>query len=488
MNYLFFISFYPRRNAMRAFLLTVVCLSSLLYPYAAEGNPRSHRMEARRRAVQKIAQIPREVRTLEENLSPNQVNEKIAMIRRRIVNNSEMDQRHKQILLEVFDDVAQTSMGRWIFEKAHPDLNFTVKKLGAGYSGIYGSRSKTITLSEKIFERIMTAKDSCDRIDKKLWLAHAIAHESTHSVQGTNRMNYPQGISFPEQITMNKVFELHSLLNENIVRFQVGNLPKYRDDVQSGRVRMVPMHKFYYELRTAKLEEGVSEAAADRFARTKFVETFWSNNGKTPVSVGSKKVMPPDGVMINWNTTYNLVPFRGRCLEKNAQVHYSMQNRGIEQDLKRFTDAMKIDTKPSFFVNPETTSFKMPSTQRLIGYMDGLKKTEMDALAIGYIIKVYKDEKLWKVVIDSRNVKAASVPSHTETFEETGTVRASYSCSGGKMNGVYREFNKQGEQILEMSVKDNFVEGDAWVIENGQRVQKRFSGGFVYEKKSRERK
>ena len=144
---------------------------------------------------------------------------------------------------------------------------------------------------------------------------------------------------------------------------------------------------------------------------------------------------------------------------------------------------MKIDTKPSFFVNPETTSFKMSSTQRLIGYMDGLKKTEMDALAIGYIIKVYKDEKLWKVVIDSRNVKAASVPAHTETFEETGTIRASYSCSGGKMNGVYREFNWQGEQILEMSVENNVVEGDAWVVENGQRIQKRFSGSFAYGKK-----
>ena len=444
---------------MRVFLLMGVFLSSLLYPYEVEGRPRRPQKGVRRRSVQKSARIPREVRTLEEKLSRNQVNEKIALIRGRIVNNSQMDQRHKQLLLEVFDDVAQTSMGRWIFEKAHPNLNFTVKKLGAGYGGVYGTGSKTITLSEKIFNRIIGAKDSYDKIDKKLWLAHVIAHESTHSVQGANRMNYPRGISFPEQITMTKVFELHSLLNENIVRFQVGNLPKYRDDVQSGRVRMVPMHKFYHDLRTAKLENGVSEAVADRFARTKFVETFWSNHGKTPILVGSKKVMPPAGVMLNWNTTYNLVPFRGRCLEKNARVHYSMQNRGIEQDLKRFTDAMKIDTKPSFFVNPETTSFKMPSTQRLIGYADGLKKTEMDALAIGYIIKVYKDEKLWKVVIDSRNVKAASLPAHTETFEETGTIRASYSCSGGKMNGVYREFNSQGEQILEMSVKNNFVEG-----------------------------
>ena len=133
---------------MRAFLLIGVFLSSLLYPSEVEGRPRTPQKKARRRTVQKSARIPREVRTLEEKLSPNQVNEKIASIRGRIVNNSQMDQRHKQILLEVFDDVAQTSMGRWIFEKAHPNLNFTVKKLGAGYSGVYGTRSKTITLSK----------------------------------------------------------------------------------------------------------------------------------------------------------------------------------------------------------------------------------------------------------------------------------------------------------------------------------------------------
>ena len=426
--------------------------------------------------------VRRQFRTLEENLSPEQVNEKIATIRRRIVDNPQMTRQHKQILLEVFDDVAQTQMGRWIFEKAHPNLNFTVKKLGAGYGGIYSSGRKTITLSEKIFDRIINAKDFYDRIDKKLWLAHVIAHESTHSIQGTNKMNHPQGISFPEQVTMNKVYELHSLLNENIVRFQVGNLPKYRNDVQSGRVRIVPMHMFYRDLRAAKLEEGASEADADRFARTKFVETFWSNHGKTPVSVGNKKIMPPGGVMINWNSTYNLVPFRGRCLEKNAHIDYSMKNRGIEQDLKRFTATMKIDTKPFFFTDPETTSFKMPSSKRLIGYMDGLKKTEMDALAIGYIIKVYQDEKLWKIVIDSRNVKAASMPSHAETFEETGTKRASYSCSGGKMNGVYREFDKQGNQILELPVKDNFVQGEGWILENGVRIPQKFSGGFVCKK------
>ena len=494
-----------RRFLIKVFLLAA-CIVLLPYPNdAADGASKRRERKTRTERTQKRVRrtrenrtleekpppeqvsekkepVRREFRTLEENLSPEQVNEKIAAIRRRIVDDPQMIQQHKQILLEVFNDVAQTQMGRWIFEKAHPNLNFTVKKLGAGYSGVYGSRSKTITLSEKIFDRIINAKDSYDRIDKKLWLAHAIAHESTHSIQGANKMNHPQGISFFEQVTINKVYELHSLLNENIVRFQVSNLPKYRKDFQSGRVRIVPMHMFYRDLREAKLEEGVSEEEADRFARTKFFETFWSNHGGTPILVGNKKIMPPGGVMINWNTTYNLNAFRGRCLEKNANIDYSMKDRGIEQELKRFTDVMKIDTKPSFFTDPETTSFEMPSSKRLIGYMDGLKKTEMDALAIGYIIKVYKDEKLWKIVIDSRNVKAASQPSHTETFEGTGTTRATYTCSGGKMNGIYREFDMQGNQILELPVKDNSVQGKGWVLEDGVRIPQKFSGGFVQEK------
>ena len=417
---------------------------------------------------------------LDEDPTPAQSAEKIAAIRKRIAENPEITPRDRQSLLEGFDDVAQTPMGRWILEHADPDLNFAVKSLGQGYSGVYGTGSKTITLSRKIFDRISEAKTPGGRLDKLLWLAHVIAHESTHSVQRVNRMNYPPGISFPEKVTMNKVFELHSLLNENIVRFQVGNLPKYGELLRSGQIKPVPMHIFYRDLREAKLAEGVSEAEADRFARTKFVETFWMNCGKKPIEVGGKTIMPPAGVMLNWNTTYSLVPFRRRCLEKNAKVRHSMQPRGIAAELKRFTDAMKIDLPPSFFTDPEKAAFRLVSTRRLIGYEDGVRRTEMDALAVGCIIKVYRGNALWKVVIETRNAKAASLPSHTETFEGTEIRRAEYFCRGGKMNGIYREFDRTGKQIMELPVKDNFAAGMGWTLDDdGKRIPMRFSGGFA---------
>lgn len=50
------------------------------------------------------------------------------------------------------------------------------------------------------------------------------------------------------------------------------------------------------------------------------------------------------------------------------------------------------------------------------------------------------------------------------------------------MNGIYREFDMQGNQILELPVKDNSVQGKGWVLEDGVRIPQKYSGGFVQEK------
>ena len=65
--------------------------------------------------------------TFEENLSPAQVTRKIQTIRKRIETAPEniISNKDKPFLLEIFDEVAQTQMGRYIFEKTHPNLMLT---------------------------------------------------------------------------------------------------------------------------------------------------------------------------------------------------------------------------------------------------------------------------------------------------------------------------------------------------------------------------
>ena len=219
-------------ETMRKALLTGVCISSLLWPYGsvAAEKKSDHRTKKKEAAKQKVVSKQKktqkqsqpqqttqnrkdnsqgDVPTLEERLSPAQVNKKIATIRQRIVCDGKISERDKAILLSVFDDVAQTQQGRWIFEKAHPDLNFGVRDMGSGCNGVYHHGSRTVDLGKMIFDQIANSKDKYEQIQKRLYLAHVIAQEATHSVQDTNKTDYAEGISVTERITIDKVCELH---------------------------------------------------------------------------------------------------------------------------------------------------------------------------------------------------------------------------------------------------------------------------------------
>ena len=99
------------------------------------------------------------------------------------------------------------------------------------------------------------------------------------------------------------------------------------------------------------MANGADEKTAERFARTKFAEAFWQNNGQTPIRVGNRTVRPTlsntDEVMRNWNATYPGTGFERR-LGDNRPYRQKMADVGINQNIRRFIDAMGIDTQPSF--------------------------------------------------------------------------------------------------------------------------------------------
>ncbi|MBO7332981.1 MAG: hypothetical protein J6U64_04885 [Alphaproteobacteria bacterium] len=245
-------------HSVRDLLLTGVCLTTLLVPYEAESEPknrgRSERLSkrARREAERQNRQRQRQRRTprptFEERLSPSQVGRKIQTFRRRIETSPEnvISARDKTLFLEAFDDIAQTPMGQYTFAKAHPNLNFRVKEMSS--AAIYGYGSQCVSISKRDFEEIRKAKTPAERAKWMIRLSGTLIHETTHSIQHINNMNNRDNMSFEEKITINKLFELHSALHEEVSRYQMANLPKYRPMAQQGKIEFTPLHRFYGEL------------------------------------------------------------------------------------------------------------------------------------------------------------------------------------------------------------------------------------------------
>ena len=429
--------------------------------------------------------------TFEEKLTQKQVQQKIKTIRRRIETAPEsvFPAKDKRVFLEVFDDMAKTQMGRYIFEKAHPDLTFRVKPTGEGVNGSYSYGARCVNLGRRIFEDIHKATTPEKRLYEKLYIAHVIAHETTHSIQHSNNMNNRSNMSVEEAVTIHKLLELNAILNQTIVRYQIGNLPEYRHmipdkpyaseaEAEPGKVRLVPMHFFFKELKEAKMADGADEKTAECFARTKFTEAFWQNNGQTPIRVGNRTVRPTlsntDEVMRNWNATYTGTGFE-RCLGDNRPYRQKMADVGINQNIRRFIDAMGIDTQPSFFRDRKTASFNMPVSTRIVGYADGIRALEEDVLTTGVVTKVYHQGRLFRIVFETtKKQEAFKDGSHTEYHEGTRIRRATFTYKNGKMNGVYREYDNQGQQIMEVPVADDKSDGEGWILENGVRSRKRF--------------
>ena len=490
---------------LKRFLFVLLLLGFVIsVPYEVSAAPKKETRKERRerlerereeRKRQQTQPKPAEkkiIPTLEEKLTPAQVNRKIQTIRRRIETASEdrISTKNKKVLLDVFDDMVQTQMGRYIFEKAHPNLIFRVEQTGRGVNGSYSYDNQCVNLGNRVFEDIHNAKTPEKRLYELLYIAHVIAHETTHSIQHSNNMNNRSNMSFEEMITINKLFELHSILNENIVRYQIGNLAKYRhmipetrpyrseEETEPGKVSVVPMHLFYKELKEAKMATGVDEKTAERFARTKFVETFWQNNGQTPIHIRNKTVVPTTSnvaeVMQNWNATYNLDSFRQIVGDKRPS-RQAMTDSGINKNIQHFVNAMDISTPVSFFRDPKTTSFKMQTSKRFVGYYNGIKNLELDILTTGYVTKAYDQGLLFCFLINTIHKQEAQKDGfHTEYHEGTSKKRATYTYKNGKMNGIYREYDTQGNQIMEIPVTDDKSKGKGWILENGVRVQKYF--------------
>ena len=473
------------------------CLTLLFFisvPHEVSAAPKKETRKERweRKKKRRNTKVPKTVEkkvtpTLEEKLTPAQVDRKIQTIRKRIETAPEnvISSRDKPVLLEAFDDVAQTPMGRYTFEKAHPNLNFRVKEMSGAAS--YGLRSQCVSISKRDFDDISKAKTPAEKAALTYGIAGCLVHEATHSIQYVNNLNDRRNMSFEEGITVYKLYELHAALHEEVARYQMSNLPKYSSLLQENTSKLTPLHRFYGELFDAYKATGMTEERAHRSARTKFVETCWRNNPNTPIQIGDRTIRPTTSnanVSIeSWNISYNFSAF-SRTVRRDIPSHEAMRDRGIERQVRRFIRIMEIDTPPSLFSDSKTSAFNMPSSRRLIGYVDGIRNRELDAIATGVFSKGYENGTLSYINIETnRKQVSTDTRNYTEYYEGTRIKKSTYTYRDGKMNGVYREYDRQGRQILEIPVENDEAHGEGWSLENGRRVIKKFRQGYWYNRK-----
>ena len=87
----------------------------------------------------------------------------------------------------------------------------------------------------------------------------------------------------------------------------------------------------------------------------------------------------------------------------------------------------------------------------------------------------YENGKLHYLIMETNQPHIAKENrSHTDYHEGTNIKKATYAYRNGKMNGIYREYDRQGNQIMEVPVENDNVKGDGWITENGKRVLKTF--------------
>ena len=179
-------------------------------------------------------------------------------------------------------------------------------------------------------------------------------------------------------------------------------------------------------------------------------------------------------VFDTWNGTYDVVSFKGLVHDKRP-YHQKMQHIGITKNIQRFIDVMGIDTPASFFRDPQKASFKMLSSKHFISRTNGVKDLEMDILMTGYVKKFYRDGRLSTVTIDTTNPKEAQKNGpRIEYHDGTRIKRVAYTYQGGKMNGIYQEYDRQGRQTMEIPIVDDIPTGKGWIMENNVRTYKKF--------------
>ena len=136
---------------------------------------------------------------------------------------------------------------------------------------------------------------------------------------------------------------------------------------------------------------------------------------------------------------------------------------------------MEVDISPVFFKNEKAFRY---DRGRLVGYLDGVRNQEIDYLTVGQIGKRYENNYLQRIDLEITHPQDGQI---TDFWYGTKRVRATYTVRNKQFEGIYKEYDYDGNQIAEIPFKRGQANGIGWVMQNGEKWQKRFCRDFCYD-------
>ena len=467
---------------LKRLLLTLLVLTFIVsVPCELNAAPGKNR-----RTEKKIKKRDRKnKRNIDKNKPSGQLNSEnpkktLDAILTSIQTSKELSDEHKQLLRSCFMNLSQTPTGRYIFSNIPYNITLHIipNPEGQGALGTYNHGHRKACFSDYLLKRAFSADTEVKKQEVLLRFTTVIAHELTHATQGHLQLGICPGASYEDQATLRKFREVHALLEEQCAETELLNLPDF-SEVRKKREQTGELNVFLRRAQELQIKAGMSPAQARRFARTEFVRSFWNNTPNTPVRVGEEVlypsfVGPSQPTSIPWNISYNSKSF-GYARRLGEDYYTKTKGTDIRRELNDTLKTIGLDLTVDFVMQKKSFDFERG---RLIGYLDGVKQLEIDALGKnGRVLKRFEQGKICYFIFKTQDKDGF----HKDYFYDTRTPRATYTIKNGQLSGIYREYNSQGQQIFEIPIKDGQGNGQGWILENGQRVPKVFSNGVISE-------
>ena len=392
----------------------------------------------------------------------------------------ELSDEYKQILRSCLMNLSKTPTGRYIFSNIPYNITLHIipNPKGQGGLGTYNHGNRKACFSDHLIRKSLSAESELKKQERLLRFTTVIAHELTHATQGHLQLGICPRASYEDYATLRKFREVHALLEEQCAEVELLNLPAFAE-VRKKREKNGELNVFLRRAQELQIKAGMSPSQARRFARTEFVRSFWSNTPDTPVRIGGEVlytsfVGPSQTPSIHWNISYNTDSL-GYARKLGPDYYTKTHGTDISRELNDTIKTIGLDLTADFVIQKKSFNFEQG---RLIGYVNGIKQMEVDSLGEnGHVVKRFEQGKMDSLTFQTTEKDG----SYKDYFYDGRTLKATYTIKNGKLSGVYREYDRQGRQIIEAPVENGAGAGKGWVLENNKRVSKEFRRGIVTE-------
>ncbi|MBQ4084594.1 MAG: hypothetical protein IJC30_02925, partial [Alphaproteobacteria bacterium] len=219
------------------------------------------------------------------------------------------------------------------------------------------------------------------------------------------------------------------------------------------------------------LRKGYSQEQARLFARNEFFRIYWSNAlEKSEYRAYIPKLYStPD----TWNTYYIINSLKHMYLRPSSKGYYLSASAPLDlrYEIKKRLDIIGIDLTPNFIFQQK--SFKL-GDYSLTGFFEKEKFIEVNILNVGtdddvdYISTVFKNDMPF--YISAYTPRNTPNINYTKYFHGTKTPRATYTLKNNLLDGIYKEYDKNGQQIVQIPFIKGIPHGKGWFVKNGKIV------------------